>query len=96
MKHVSVAQDIVPIGEFKAHASKWFERASRSGQPLVITHNGQAAGVMLSPKEFDRLQYRMHFLDSVARGLSDAQSGHTLETRKLKERLNATRLKRSL
>jgi prevent-host-death family protein len=55
MKPLRVAEDVVPIGQFKAQAKTWLARTAETGQPLVITQNGRAAGVLLSPAEFDRL-----------------------------------------
>ena len=33
---------------------------------MVITQNGRAAGVLVSPREFDRIQERQRFLESMA------------------------------
>ncbi len=58
---------------------------------MVITQNGKPAGVLLSPLEFDRLQERQRFLESVAAGLADAEVGKVVNTRELKGRLAAAR-----
>ncbi len=43
---------------------------------MVITQNGRPAGVLLSPREYDRMQERQRFLESIAAGLADACSVH--------------------
>jgi antitoxin YefM len=75
MKALSVANDIVPIGEFKTKIAKWFKSIQETGQPLIITQNGRPAGVLLSPQEYDELIYRRSFLLSVDRGIDDAENG---------------------
>ena len=91
MKEVQVSNGIVPLGEFKAQAAKLLRRLEESGEPMVITQNGRPAGVLLSPKEFDLIQERQRFLESVAAGLADAEAGRVIDTAELRKRLRAWR-----
>ena len=91
MKPISVTNDIIPIAEFKAGISKWFKNLQKSGHPLIITQNGKPAGVLLSPDEYDELVYKKSFLDSVGRGVADAESGRTCGTAEIKATLAARR-----
>ena len=91
MKNISIANDIVPIAEFKSSISKWFKNLLNSGHPLIITQNGKPAGVLLSPNDYDELVYRKSFLDSVDRGLSDADSGRTYNTEEIRAALSSKR-----
>jgi prevent-host-death family protein len=72
---VRVSEDIVPVSEFKAQAAEMLRRVGETGQPLVITQNGKAAGVLLSPAEYDRLTERARFVAAVGEGLADADAG---------------------
>jgi hypothetical protein len=47
--------------------------------------------VLLSPAEYDRLQERQRFLESVAAGIKDADAGRTMTTAQLRRRLAARR-----
>jgi len=93
MKPISITNDIVPIGEFKTSISKWFKSLKNTGHPLIITQNGKPAGVLLSPNDYDELVYRKSFLDSVGRGISDAESGRTYLTEEIRAALTARRSK---
>jgi prevent-host-death family protein len=75
MRSLRIAEDIVPVSDFKAQASEWLRRVAESGHPLVITQNGKAAGVLLSPQAFDELTERSRFLASVDEGLADSEAG---------------------
>jgi len=75
MSHLRVAEDIVPLSDFKARSSELLKRLAETGAPIVITQNGRAAGVLLSPAEFDALTERIRFISAVAEGLEDARSG---------------------
>jgi antitoxin YefM len=95
MKPVRVAEDIVPIATFKAEAAQWLKKASVSGHPIVITQNGKPAGVLLSPSEYDRIADRQRVVDSIARGLVDAEAGRVLTTSQARQRLTSARKSRS-
>jgi len=75
MRAVRVSEDIVPVSDFKAQAAEWLKRIAATGQPLVITQNGKAAGVLLSPAHFDALSERARFTSSVDAGLADSAAG---------------------
>lgn len=67
------------MSRFKAEAAEWLRRIASSGQPLVITQNGKAAGVLLSPTTFDELTERAAFAEAIQEGLADARQGRTVE-----------------
>jgi prevent-host-death family protein len=93
MKTISITNDIVPIAEFKAGISRWFKSLKSTGQPVIITQNGKPAGVLLSPEDYDELVYKKSFLDSIGRGIADAESGKTYRTEQVQSLLKARRSK---
>jgi prevent-host-death family protein len=95
MKEVQISKGIVPLGEFKAQAAKLLRKLGESGEPVVITQNGRPAGVLLSPREFDRIQDLQRFLESIAAGLADAEAGRVMDTAQLRGRLRALRAART-
>jgi len=95
VKEVRVSDGIVPLGEFKSQAAKLLKRLEESGQPMVITQNGRPAGVLVSPAEFDRIQERQRFLESIAAGLADAESGRVIDTTALRRLIRTGRAERS-
>ena len=95
MRAVRVSEDIVPVSDFKSQAADWLRKIAETGQPLVITQNGKAAGVLLSPAEFDRLNERARFVLAVEEGLADADAGrlraHDAVVARLRARIRAKR-----
>jgi antitoxin YefM len=94
MKVLNISTDIVPLGAFRTAISKWLKSIKNTGQPLVITQNGKPAGVLLSPEEYDDLIYTKRFLESVSRGILDADRGETYSTKELKSELSKSRKSR--
>lgn len=75
---IQVAEDIVPIAEFKAHLSEMVRTLSTRRRPVIVTQNGRPAAVMLSPAEFDRLVYRTRFVAAANEGLADIERGRVV------------------
>jgi antitoxin YefM len=93
MRAISISNDIIPIAEFKTNISKWFKTLQTSRHPLIITQNSRPAGVLLSAADYDELVYRKSFLDSVERGIADAENGQIVTTDELRASLRARRSK---
>ena len=75
MDFLKVSEGIVPLSDFKARASEWLKKIAQTGAPIVITQNGRAAAVLMSPGEFDALTEQARFLQAVAEGMADADEG---------------------
>lgn len=83
MSSFSVAEDIIPIAQFKSHASERIRKLAEGKEAVVITNNGRAAGVLLSPSEYDRLTYTERFLTSIREGFDDIEAGRVFSTDEL-------------
>ncbi len=84
-----IAEDIVPIGELKAHLSEKIRALRGRRRPLVVTQNGKAAAVMLAPEDFDRLTTQARFVAAVQDGLVDLEAGRVVGDEELGRRLDA-------
>jgi prevent-host-death family protein len=78
MKPLNISQHIVSLSEFKARASKMIHDVQDSHRPLVITQNGKAAAVLISPADFDDLMEKVRFMDGVQKGLADVEHGRII------------------
>jgi prevent-host-death family protein len=91
MTTINVSTDIIPVGELKKKLSHYLTNVRTTGHSLVITQNGKPAGVLISPAEFDKMVYKEAFIESVNRGLSDAEAGRLYSTTEIKEELKNRR-----
>ena len=80
---LKVAEDIVPIADFKAHASDHVRRVREQHRTMVITQNGKPAAVLVSPEAYDELMHQGRFLAAVHRGLADAEAGRLISDEEL-------------
>lgn len=91
MKEIKLAKDVVPLGEFKANAPKWLERARKTGRPFMITRNGRPAGVVMSPEEYDEMTYDQRFRESIAEGMAAIERGEVYTTAQVRAMLEKRR-----
>ncbi len=93
MKPLRVSENIVPVSGFKARAAEMLSRLAISSEPLVITQNGKAAGVLLSPETYDELAGRSRFMAAVLEGLEDAKAGRLARHAEVKRSFGPGRAK---
>jgi len=91
MKNILVANDIIPVGQFKSGLAKYLKEIQNKRNSLIITQNGKPAGVLISPSEFDDLRQTKLFIDSISRGLSNSEKGEVFSTSQLRSELQKTR-----
>ena len=94
MRKINVAEDIVPIGEFKTHASEFLRHVHATGRPVVITQNGKPAAVVVTPEAFEELGYRELVRTKISAGIASADEGRTRSLEAVEKRLR-TRIRKS-
>jgi prevent-host-death family protein len=87
MKPINISKNIVSLSDFKNKASRMLHELQSSHRPLVITQNGKAAAVLISPSDFDLLTEQARFVDAVQRGLTDVQNGRVISDEDLDKEL---------
>lgn len=83
MKPINISQNIVSLSDFKTRASKMLNEVQKSHRPIVITQNGRAAAVLISPADFDLLTERVRFVNAVKAGMADIQEGRVVADEEL-------------
>lgn len=63
------------VSEFKTHASRMLRSLGETNDPVVITQNGRAAGVVLSPEAYDKLTEHSRFLAAIEESDEDVRRG---------------------
>ena len=80
--------DVVSVAELQAQLADKLQLLRERGRPLVVTQNGRAAAVVVTPEEFDRLE-QARFLAGVKAGLDDLEAGRVVSDEELGQRLDA-------
>jgi prevent-host-death family protein len=85
---VQISTDILPLGDFKANASRVLRGLRENRRAVVITQNGRPAAVLITPEDFDLLQEKTRFLQAVRYGLEDVENGRVTDDNDLGNKLD--------
>ncbi|MBT3225154.1 MAG: type II toxin-antitoxin system Phd/YefM family antitoxin [Deltaproteobacteria bacterium] len=80
MSGLNIEKDIVPLSKFRSSYKQYIsslEDAERNS--LVLTQNGKAAAVLLSPREYDRLNEKQEVMNLIAIRLQEIANGDFVE-----------------
>lgn len=70
-----LADTIKPISYVKAHAAELLQQMEETGQPVIITQNGEAKAVLLGIHEYEATQQTLALLKMLALSRKDAEKG---------------------
>ncbi len=67
---------IIPVSEVRGKLASLVKRIKKEGKHLILTKNGRAAAVMISPEELETLEVMANksLLASILRGIEDAEN----------------------
>ena len=66
---------IQPISHFRAHTTAILEEMRETGMPIILTQNGRAAAVVVSPEEWEATQESLAMLQLLALRLDEVKHG---------------------
>ena len=70
-------QAIKPISYVKAHAADVIRDVAETGNPLVITQNGEAKAVLMDIREYDAMRESLAMLKMLAVSSREVKQGGT-------------------
>jgi prevent-host-death family protein len=92
---MNLESDIRSISYVKSNAAEMLRHVNETHNPLVITQNGEAKGVLLDPKSYQEMINALGILKLTAAGERDIEAGrvtdHESTMASVHERLQAKR-----
>jgi len=78
MQRLILDKDIKPMSEFRAHTASCIHQVQSSKRPVVITHHGKSAAVLIDVAEFEAMSQRLELLEDIATGESQIDGGKSI------------------
>ena len=72
-------QNIQSLSYFRANATTMVKEIRETGNPLVLTQNGKASAVVVSPEEWEATQESLAMLQLLALRLDEVKQGRTVD-----------------
>ena len=82
MKRPRLDKDLKTLSEFRAHATACIQQVQKTKRPMVITHNGKSAAVLIEVSEYETLLDRIDLLEEVRAGEAQIDAGKGIPHRK--------------
>lgn len=84
-------EDIHPVSEFRANATSFVQQVRRTHRPVVITHRGKSAAVLLSVSDYETLLGKLELVEDVRAAEEQIEQGrgipHATAQRRVMARL---------
>lgn len=71
MAYLSIEKDLISLSDFRSSYKKYITRLSKEKNSIVLTQNGKAAAVLVSPREYDQLTGKNDILSLIASRLQE-------------------------
>lgn len=76
MPRLNLDEDVKPLSEFRANVTTCIRQTRSTRRPLVITHHGKSAAVLLGVSEYEGLMQRMEVLEDIRLAEDQLAEGH--------------------
>lgn len=74
---MKLADTVKPISFVKAHAAELLQQMEETGQPIIITQNGEAKAVLQNIHEYEATQQTLALLKMLSLSKKDVEEGRT-------------------
>jgi prevent-host-death family protein len=68
-------EDVKPLSEFRSNVTTCIKQARRTKRPVVITHHGKSAAVLLDVSEYEAIMEKMDILQDVRTAEEQVKAG---------------------
>ncbi|HKT98335.1 MAG TPA: type II toxin-antitoxin system Phd/YefM family antitoxin [Paraburkholderia sp.] len=69
---------VKPISYLKSHAAEIIREIAESGEPMLITQNGEAKVVVQDAQSYEDMQQTLALLKILALGREEIEAGHVI------------------
>lgn len=87
MHRLKIHQDIKPLSEFRANAASVIQQVHETKRPIVITHRGHSAAVLMDATEYENLMEKLELLQDIHEAELEIQAGKGISHEKAKKQL---------
>ncbi len=77
---MQLQSSIKPISWLKNNAKQLIESVVETGNPMVITQNGEAKAIVMDVREYDQMQQSLALLRLLAEGTADLEAGRVRDS----------------
>jgi len=77
-EHMKLANAVKPISFVKSHAAEMLTDLEKTGEPIIITKNGEAKAVLQNIHDYEATQQTLALLKLLALSRKDVEQGRVM------------------
>ena len=86
MNRLSLQEDIRPLSEFRSHVASFISQVRERHRPLLITHRGKSAAVLLDVAQYEELLDQLELLQDIQTAERQIEGGQGVAHEKAKRK----------
>ena len=75
MPRLLLSEDVKPLSEFRSAVASCIRQVHKTKRPMVITHHGKSAAVLLDVAHYETLMERIEILQDIRSGEQQLSEG---------------------
>ncbi|HMK56605.1 MAG TPA: type II toxin-antitoxin system Phd/YefM family antitoxin [Dissulfurispiraceae bacterium] len=75
MQRIKIDQDIRSMSEFRTGIASFLKQVHDTKRPLIITHHGKGAAVLLDVGEYEAMREKIELLQDIQTSISQLENG---------------------
>lgn len=87
MRRVDLNQDIRSLSDFRANAASFVQQVHKTKRPMVITHRGRSAAVLIDVPEYETMIEKLELLQDVQVAEEQIKDGKGLKHEAAKKQI---------
>lgn len=80
------SEDVIPIADLKLNPGRVLKHTAETRRPVLLTSRGRGVAVVQSLAEYEQDVEARLFMQSVVKGLVDAEEGREVSIKEVKKR----------
>lgn len=85
--NISLSKDIEPLSKFRKKSADFIKRLHDDKQPIVLTHHGKSAAVLMDVSEYERFSKKIELLEDLLEAKQQVQENNTYTMNEAKSRI---------
>lgn len=87
MYRIQLDEDIKPLSEFRANASRLIQHVKKTKRPLVLTQRGKSSAVLIDVAEYEELLYNAELQRDIKLAEEQIEKGMLVSHSQTKKRV---------
>lgn len=87
MNTLNLAEDILPVSEFRADINSMIQKTKKTHRPIVLTQHGKTSAVVMDINDYQRLVYEKQIIEDIKLAKQQVKEGKTYTTAEMKAML---------